>query len=254
MVLVLDSRCVLVVSSIVTYAVKRGAVVVHSCHLLPESVVSKCAKAFVLLVILCHRVIQSRGSKGSARSSGPPVFPLLLLPQAAKPFLLASHADACQTLRRTATPPVISAEHRSPWPGFVRRSLSYVYSKCTLVWFVAISSGLVCCLCEEVKQLLLTACLQFLVECNEVLCGSPVLWTKELYVLQMLLIRCICLTHDKFCCPCLEMFTVINVFVAAGGPKLNRVVEVQCNQCRAQWVITSPFLLATAFDMPGRMP
>jgi len=87
--------------------------------------------------------------------------------------------------------------------------------------------------CEEVKQLLLTACLQFLVECNEVLCGSPVLWTKELYVLQMLLIRCICLTHDKFCCPCLEMFTVINVFVAAGGPKLNRVVEVLCNQCRA---------------------
>lgn len=112
--LVLDSRCVLVVSSIVTYAVKRGAVVVHSCHLLPESVVSKCAKAFVSLVILCHRVIQSRGWKGSARSSSPPVFPFLLLPQAAKPFLLASHADACQTLPGTATPPVISAEHRSP--------------------------------------------------------------------------------------------------------------------------------------------
>jgi len=61
-VLVLDSSCVSVVSSVVLtfgcvssiYIVKRGAVVVRSCRGHLESVVNKCSEAFLLIVVLCH--------------------------------------------------------------------------------------------------------------------------------------------------------------------------------------------------------
>ena len=50
-----------------------------------------------------YRIIESQGWKGPTRSSSPAVLPLLLLPQATKPYLVAPHPDASWTLPGTVT-------------------------------------------------------------------------------------------------------------------------------------------------------
>lgn len=145
--LVFDSSCVSVVSSVLltfgcvsaVYIVKRGGVVVYSCHGHPESVVNKCAEAFVLIVVLCHRMVESQRWKGSGRSCASPILPFVLVLQGAKAFFLASLADVSLTVPGAVSPPLRSAGHCSPSPHFVRMSFSFVYFKCALVVFVAFS-------------------------------------------------------------------------------------------------------------------
>ena len=89
-----------------------------------------------------HGIIESQGWKEPTRSSSPTVLPLPLLPQATKPYLVASHPDASWMLPGTATPPPPWAGHSSTWPLSKRKS--FYLSKPPLVQLVAISSGPVC--------------------------------------------------------------------------------------------------------------
>jgi len=53
------------------------------------------------LVPALDRIIESQGWKGPTRASSPPFFPLPLLPQATKLYLIAPHPDLLNTARDT---------------------------------------------------------------------------------------------------------------------------------------------------------
>jgi len=86
---------------------------------------------------------------------------------------------------------------------------------------VAISSGPVCCLGEEAKCLLIITFLQEVVECNEVSSEPPLLQTEQSQLPQLLLIRLVFQTPYQFCCPSLDMFQGLNIFLVVRDPKLN---------------------------------
>jgi len=86
---------------------------------------------------------------------------------------------------------------------------------------VAVSSGPVCCLGEEAKPLLITDSLQEVVECSVVSPEPPLLQTKQSQLSQLPLIRLVPQTPHQLCCPSLNMFQGINVFLLGRGPKLN---------------------------------
>ena len=96
---------------------------------------------------------------------------------------------------------------------------------------MAVSSGPVCCLGEEAKPLLLTASLQEAVECSEVSSEPPLLQTEQSQLPQLLLIRLVLQTPHQFCCPSLDTFQGLNVFLVLRGPKPNALLEVRPHQC-----------------------
>ena len=106
----------------------------------------------------------------------------------------------------------------------------YLQYKSPLVQLVSISSGPVCCLGEEAKPLLITASLQEVVECNEVSPEPPLLQTKQSQLSQLPLIRLVLQTAHQLCCPSLNMFQGVNVFLLGRGPKLNTILEVRPHQ------------------------
>ena len=96
---------------------------------------------------------------------------------------------------------------------------------------MAISSGPVCCLGEEAKPLLITTSLQVVIESNEVAPEPPLLQTEQSQLPQPLLIRFMLQTPHQFCCPSLDMFQGLNVFLVVRSSKLNRILEVWPHQC-----------------------
>ena len=92
---------------------------------------------------------------------------------------------------------------------------------------MAISSGPVCCLGEEAKPLLITDSLQEVVECSVVSPEPPLLQTKQSQLSQLPLIRLVLQTAHQLCCPSLNMFQGVNVFLAVRSSKLNTDLEVQ---------------------------
>jgi len=80
--------------------------------------------------------MESQGWKGPTRSSSPTVLPLPLLPQATKPYLVASHPDTTWTVPGTMTPPPPWAGHFSAWPLRERKSFS--------LCLISVSSGTTC--------------------------------------------------------------------------------------------------------------
>ena len=72
-----------------------------------------------------YRIVESQGWKGHTRSSSPTVLPLLLLPQATKPCLIAPHPDASWTLSGMATPSPPWAGPSSAWPLSERKESAW---------------------------------------------------------------------------------------------------------------------------------
>ena len=129
-----------------------------------------------------------------------------------------------------ASPPPPWAGSPVPDSSLREKVFPYVKSKSPLVQIVAISLSPVCCLGEEAKPLLITASLQEVVECNEVSPEHPLLQTEQSQLPQMLLIRLVLQTPHQFCCPSLDMFQDLNVFLVVRGPQLNTVLKVQPHQ------------------------
>ena len=90
---------------------------------------------------------------------------------------------------------------------------------------MAISSGPICFPGEEADPLLVTTSLQKIVVCDEVSHEPPLLQTEQSQLPQPLLIRLVLQTPHQFCCPPLDMFQGLNVFLVVRGPKLNTVLK-----------------------------
>jgi len=76
-------------------------------------------------MLVKHKIRESQGWKGPTRSFSPTILPLLLLPQATKPCLIAPHPDASWTLSGMATPSPPWAGPSSAWPLSERKESAW---------------------------------------------------------------------------------------------------------------------------------
>ncbi|PKU48776.1 ryanodine receptor hypothetical protein [Limosa lapponica baueri] len=91
-----------------------------------------------------------------------------------------------------------------------------------------------CYLGEETNPHLFTTSFQVNVECNKFSPQPPFLQAKPPQFPQLLLVRLALKAPHQLCCPSLDMFQNLNVFLVVRGPKLITVFEVCHHKCRVQ--------------------
>ena len=84
---------------------------------------------------------------------------------------------------------------------------------------------------EEANPQLTTTSLQVDIESNKVSPEPPLLQTEQSQLLQSLLIRPVLQTPHQLCCPPLDTFQGLDVFLTVRGPKLDTILEVRPHQC-----------------------
>ena len=83
---------------------------------------------------------------------------------------------------------------------------------------------------EKANSHVATISLLIVVESNKISLEHPLHQAKQSQFPQLLLIRPVLQIPQEFCCPSLDTLLGLDVFLVVRGPKLNTVLEVQCQR------------------------